>query len=200
MIGRKTSGGFVITSNPLRPPLTVKVSGDALGLGLPLGVAGGVGAGEGDGGAGGVGVGGPCNVKLAHGPGGTVAHSRCAPGPSPGKGVTTFEKLPLESVVTLAATWACVSQKRLIDSLARKYEPVAVIRVLGPPAAKSRTMLAAVGVGVGVAQGPLAGHPVSNAARVIGEMATSAAAATIALTINRACVTRNLGTGIEPMK
>jgi len=148
MIGRKTSGGFVITSNPPRPPLTVNVSGDALGLGLPLGDADGVGAGEGDGGAGGVGVGGPCNVKLAHGPGGTVAHSRCAPGLSPGKGVTTFEKLPLESVVTLAATWDCVSQKRLIDSLARKYEPVAVTRVLGPPAAMSRTMLAAVGVGV----------------------------------------------------
>jgi hypothetical protein len=181
--------------------LTVSVSGEALGLGVPLADADGVGEDEeGDGGAGGVGVGGPCNVKLAHGPGGTVAHSRCAPGLSPGKGVTTFEKLPLESLVTLAATWDCVSQKRLIDSLARKYVPVAVIRVLGPPAAKSRTMLAATGVGVGVAQGPLAGHPVWNPARAIGEMATSTAAATIALTINRACVTRNLGTGIRPMK
>jgi hypothetical protein len=61
--------------------------------------------------------------------------------------------LPPESVVTLAATWDCVSQKRLIDSLARKYEPVAVMRVLGPPAAMSRTMLAAVGVGVTIGDG-----------------------------------------------
>src|SRR5260370_58122 len=83
----------------------------------------------------------------------TLAHRRWAAGLSAGKGVTTFEKLPLESVVALAATWACVSQKRLIDSLARKYDPVAVMRVLGPAAAKSRTMLAAVGVGVTTGDG-----------------------------------------------
>jgi hypothetical protein len=88
----------------------------------------------------------------------------------------------------------------LIDSPGRKDEPVTVILVLGPPAAVSRIMLAPSGVGVGVAQGPLAGHPVWNPARAMGEMATSTAAATIALTINRVCVTRTLGTGIRPMK
>jgi len=103
IIGRKTNGGFVITSSPLRsPPFTVSATGDALGLGL--GDADGVDTGDGEGTAGGVGVGGPCNVKLAHGPGCTVAHRRWTPGPSPGNGDTTLVKLPLESVVTLVAT------------------------------------------------------------------------------------------------
>ena len=86
--------------------------------------------------------------------------------------------------------------------MARTPEPLTVILVFGPPAAMSRTMLAptGVGVGVGVAQGPLAGHPVWNPALVIGETTTSNAAATAALTITRAWVTRNLGKGIEPMK
>jgi hypothetical protein len=39
-----------------------------------------------------------------------------------------------------------------------------------------------------------------NPALVIGETRTSNAAATAALTITRAWVTRNLGKGIEPMK
>src|SRR5713101_1092700 len=123
MIGRKTSGGFVITSSPLGPPLTVNVSGEALGLGLPLGDADAVGEGEGDAGPGGVGVGGPCRVKLAHGYGCTLTHRRCRPGVSPGKG--------------------------FMGSYARNPEPLTVIVVFGPPAAKSRTMLAPMGIGVG---------------------------------------------------
>jgi hypothetical protein len=110
MIGRKTSGGFVITSNPLRPPLTVNVSGDALGLGLPVGDADGVGAAEGDGAAGGVGVGAPCNVKVAHGRGGTVAQRRCTPGLSPGNGTTGIAKPPLESAWAFPATRDSESQ------------------------------------------------------------------------------------------
>lgn len=94
----------MITSNPLCPELTVSATGDALGL--TLGDADGVvtGDGDGEGDAGGVGVGGPCKVKFAHGLGGTLAHRRCEPGLSPGKGFTTVEKLPPESVVTLVAT------------------------------------------------------------------------------------------------
>src|SRR5258708_32160422 len=95
MIGRKTSGGFVITSKPPRPPLTVNVSGDALGLGLPVGDADGVGAGEGDGAAGGVGVGAPCNVKVAHGRGGTVAQRRGTPGLCPRQRPTGIPQPPL---------------------------------------------------------------------------------------------------------
>jgi hypothetical protein len=72
IIGRKTNGGVVITSSPLRSPETVNATGDALGL--ALGDGDGVGMAESDGAAGGVGVGGPCNVKLAHGLGGTLAH------------------------------------------------------------------------------------------------------------------------------
>jgi hypothetical protein len=100
--------------------LTVSATGDALGLGLGDAGADGVGTADGDGIAGGVGVGGPCNVNMAQGVGGTDAHSRWAPVLSPGKGVTPALKLPLESLLTLVATCACVSQKRLIDSLAKK--------------------------------------------------------------------------------
>ena len=92
----------MITSSPLRPEGTASATGDALAL--ALGDADGVGPAEGEGDAGGVGVGGPCKVKVAHGLGGTLAHRRCWPGLSPGNGVTTFVKPPLESVVTLAAT------------------------------------------------------------------------------------------------
>jgi hypothetical protein len=105
MIGMKTKGGFVIMSNPPRPPpFTVSVTGDAPGLGLALGDADAVGTPDGEGGAGGVGVGGPCRVKLAHGPGAAVAHRRCSPALSPGNGVTTCLNSPLASVVTLVAT------------------------------------------------------------------------------------------------
>jgi hypothetical protein len=66
IIGRKTRGGFVSTSSPLRPPpFTVNATGDALGLGL--GDWDGVATAEGDDAAAGVGVGAPCSVKLAHG-------------------------------------------------------------------------------------------------------------------------------------
>jgi hypothetical protein len=41
----------------------------------------------------------------------------------------------------------------LIDSPARKDEPVTVILVFGPPAAVSRTMLAPLGIGVGLGVG-----------------------------------------------
>ena len=57
MIGRKTKGGLVITSSPLRPELVVSTTGDALGVGD--GDSDGVGEGEGEGDAAGVGVGGP---------------------------------------------------------------------------------------------------------------------------------------------
>ena len=69
MIGRKTNGGLVITSSPLRPEPVVSVSRDALAVvvGEGEGDDDGDGEGEGDGEAAGVGVGGPCSVKLAHG-------------------------------------------------------------------------------------------------------------------------------------
>ena len=65
---------------------------------------------EGEGAAGGVGVGGPCNVKLAHGRGGTLAQRWCTPGLSPGNGVTGIEKLPLESAWAFPATRDSESQ------------------------------------------------------------------------------------------
>ena len=151
MIGRKTNGGRVMTSNPLRPELVVSTTGEALGVGT--GDSDGVGEGEGDGVAAGVGVGAPWSVKLAQGLGGTLAHRWCTPGLSPGKGVTALVKLPPPSVVTFAATCESLSQTRAIDSLARKDEPVTVIWVLGPPAAMSSTMFAPTGMGVGVGDG-----------------------------------------------
>jgi len=108
MIGKKTKGGFVITSSPLPPEFVVSTTGDALGVGD--GDSDGVGEGEGEGDTAGVGVGGPCRLKLAHGFGGTLAQRWCTPGPSPGKGVTALLKLPLPSAVTLAATCESVSQ------------------------------------------------------------------------------------------
>jgi hypothetical protein len=112
MIGRKTNGGFVITSNPLRPDPVVRVNRDALAdvVGEGDGDDEGEGDGDGDGDAAGVGVGGPCRVKLAQGFGGTLAHSLCTPGLSPGNGLTTFVKLPPPSAVTLAATRDELSQ------------------------------------------------------------------------------------------
>lgn len=110
MIGRKTNGGLVMTSSPLRPPLIVSATGDALGLGLGDADADGVGTADGDGGAGGVGVGDPCSVKVAHGRGGTLAHKRCTPGLSPGNGTTGIAKLPPESAWAFPATWDSESQ------------------------------------------------------------------------------------------
>ena len=108
MIGKKTNGGLVITSSPLRAEFVVSITGDALGVGD--GDSDGVGEGDGEGEAAGVGVGEPSRVKLAQGFGGTLAHRWCTPGLSPGNGVTAFVKLPLPSVVTFAATCESVSQ------------------------------------------------------------------------------------------
>jgi len=108
MIGRKTKGGFVITSRPPPPSWVVTTRGDGMGVGDAAGDSDASGVGDGE--EAGVGVGEPCSVKLAHGFGGTLAHSRWTPGESPGKGVTPFVKAPLESAVTLAATWLGVSQ------------------------------------------------------------------------------------------
>ncbi len=155
MIGRNTKGGLVITSRPLRPEFVVSTTGDALGVGD--GDSDAVGEGEGEGDAAGVGVGGPWRVKLAHGFGGTLAHRWCTPGLSPGKGVTALVKLPLPSLVTLAATCASMSQYRVIGSLGRNDVPVTLRWVLGPPAATSSTMLAPSGVGVGVGVGAALG-------------------------------------------
>src|ERR1700737_4443252 len=95
MIGRKTNGGLVITSSPLRPEPVGSVSRDTLAevAGEAEGDDDGDGDGDGDGDAAGVGVGGPCSVKLAHGFGCTLAHSLCTLGASPGNGFTTFVKL-----------------------------------------------------------------------------------------------------------
>lgn len=114
MIGRKTNGGLVITSRPVRPEPVVSVSRDALAVVVVEGDGDddgdGEGEGEGDGEAAGVGVGGPWSVKLAQGFGWTLAHSLCTPGLSPGNGFTTFVKLPPPSAVTLAATREVLSQ------------------------------------------------------------------------------------------
>ena len=71
MIGRKTNGGFVITSSPPRPEFVVRVNRDALADELGEGDGDddddGEADGDGDGDAGGVGVGDPCSVKFAHG-------------------------------------------------------------------------------------------------------------------------------------
>lgn len=100
----------MITSSPPRPEFVSSVKRD------PLDVSDGEDEGDpdgdsdGDGEAGGVGVGDPSRTKLAHGFGCTLAHSRCGPGASPGKGFTVLVKLPPPSVVTLAATWPPLSQ------------------------------------------------------------------------------------------
>jgi hypothetical protein len=83
MIGRKTSGGLVITSSPPRPEFCVSTTGDALGLGVGEADAVGDPDGDGDGEAGGVGVGGPWRLKFAHGFGWTLAQRRCPPVASP---------------------------------------------------------------------------------------------------------------------
>lgn len=178
IIGRNTNGGFVITSSPLPEEGPVSAIGEVLGL--EVGDADADGEADGDGEAVGVGVGDAWSVKFAQGFGGTLAQSLCGPGLSPGNGVTTFVKLPLESVVTLAATRESASQYRLMDSLGRNEDPVAVILVLEPPAAVSSTMLAPSGVGVGVGHGPLAGQPAWIPARAIGEMARRTPAAAMA--------------------
>lgn len=66
MIGRKTSGGRVITSNPPRPELAVSTTGEVLGGGEEGDDEGDA---DGEGVAGGVGVGAPWSVKVAQGAG-----------------------------------------------------------------------------------------------------------------------------------
>jgi hypothetical protein len=112
MIGRKTSGGLVITSKPPRLELAVSTTGEALGVGEGDGEA--VGDVEGEGVAGGVGVGAPCRVKFAQGAGWfrpwAEPHSLCAPGPLPGNGITLVVNDPPESLVVEPPTWLGLSQ------------------------------------------------------------------------------------------
>jgi hypothetical protein len=108
MIGRKTKGGRVMMSSPLRPPpFPPPVRGpDACGLSTGEGV----GDSPGDGVPATVGVGGGRSVKLAQGLGWTLAHSLWTFGLSPAKGLTVLTKEPLASVTTDAATWLEASQ------------------------------------------------------------------------------------------
>lgn len=69
MIGRNTSGGFVITSSPLLPEPVVNVNRDALADEAGEGDGDDGGEADGDGDAAGGGVGGPCRVNPAHGGG-----------------------------------------------------------------------------------------------------------------------------------
>jgi hypothetical protein len=109
MIGRKTNGGRMITSSPPLPSV-LATSGRGEELGLTEGEGDGDGDEDGDGDWAGVGEGGPWREKLAHGFGGTLAQSWCAPTASPAKGVTTVVKFPLPSLVTLVATLLGESQ------------------------------------------------------------------------------------------
>lgn len=184
MIGRNTNGGLVITSSPLRPEPVVSVKRDALADETGDGVDGDARDEDGDGDDGGVGVGGPCSVKVAHGLGGMLTHSRCTPTLSPGNGVTTFVKLPLESVTTLAATCACVSQYRLMDWPAQNADPLTVMFVLGPPAAVSRSIWAPIGVGVGVGVDPVGGELVGPGVGVVLRAASTNHAGTMTRTFS----------------
>ncbi len=74
MIGRKTNGGFEMTSRPLIVAAGVEPDvRAALASGVGEGDSPGVGLGDG------VGVG-ASRVKLAHGDGGTLAHNLWTPG------------------------------------------------------------------------------------------------------------------------
>jgi hypothetical protein len=152
MIGKKTSGGRVITSKPPRPELAVRTTGDALGVGEGDCEGEADGVGEGD--AGGVGVGAPCSVKFAHGGAwfnpSAEPHSLCTPGLPPGNGITLVVNDPPMSADVEPATWLVVSQYRLTAAPGGKLEPLTEIFVLGPPAAVSSTIQAWVcGGGVG---------------------------------------------------
>jgi hypothetical protein len=99
MIGRKTSGGLEMTSRPL-----IAATGVALGLSDGDDEGEAVADGDGDGDADGEGEVEADSVKVAHGPGGTLAQSLCWPGGSPANGFTCVVKLPLESAVAEPAT------------------------------------------------------------------------------------------------
>jgi len=90
-IGRKTKGGRVMTSKPLRldPGREGVATND--GDSWPVGEAEGDSIGDGE--AVGVGVA-ACSVKVAHGFGGTLAQILCTPGLSPLKGLMRVVKLP----------------------------------------------------------------------------------------------------------
>jgi hypothetical protein len=124
----------------------------------------GVSAGEGvdvstgEGGTWGVGEGGPCSVKLAHGLGGTLAHSLWTLGLSPANGLIALVNAPLPSVTTDVATWLEVSQKRVMLSFLRKSWPVTVMGVLAPPAVGDSPIVAPLGSGAYmVAAAPVVG-------------------------------------------
>ena len=97
MIGRKTNGGLRMRSSPLR------LEGGGAAVAATIGVGDGVGSGDGVGEGDGVGVG-TCSVKLAQGDGGALAHSRCRPGGSAGKGLTFHVKFPFASALTAPET------------------------------------------------------------------------------------------------
>src|SRR5260370_10103706 len=105
-IGRKTKGGFEMTSKPFSvapAPGEVVVTDDAITV--DVGEGDSVGEGDGEG----VGAG-PLSEKLAHGLGCTLAHSLCTPGASPENGLPRVLKLPLPSARAEPATLFCVSQ------------------------------------------------------------------------------------------
>src|SRR2546428_3120356 len=102
MIGRKTNGGFVITSSPLLPEPVVNVNRDALADEAGEGDGDDGGEADGDGDAAGVGVGGPFRGDPAPGGGcfspAAPPHRVCWPGLSPGNAVTLGAKFPVASV------------------------------------------------------------------------------------------------------
>lgn len=96
MIGRITNGGLVMRSNVL------SLAATGVGLGESVGLAVGEGEVSGDGEGESVGLGlaaAACSVKLAHGLGGTLAHSLWTPGGSPGYVLTLVVKFPLASAL-----------------------------------------------------------------------------------------------------
>jgi hypothetical protein len=104
--GRNTNGGRVMTlSQPTSPPVRAPDAWE-----VSDGEGSGVGDSEGEGEADGMGEGGAWRLKLAHGFGGTLAQSLCAPGLLPAKGFTTWVNAPFPSVTTEAATWPGSSQ------------------------------------------------------------------------------------------
>src|SRR6202521_3485149 len=144
MIGRKTNGGLVMMSSPLIPPLPPGRTPEACDVlvgeddgVVSVGEEGGVGAG----------LGAPWRLKRAHGLGWTLAHSLWTAGLSPANGVTGLVKAPLSSVTTDAATWADVSQYSVMLSFFKKFWPVALMLVVGPPAVGSNPMVAPPGRG-----------------------------------------------------
>src|SRR5437660_10335254 len=147
--GRKTNGGFEMTSNALRLVEMGVGLADALGTADADGEGDSLGNGEGDGEAAAV----VWSVKVAQGFGGTLAHTWCAAGWSPAKGLIRVVKLPLLSAVAEPATLFAWSQYSVIASLGRNWPPLTVIAVFESPAVTSSVMKALTGVGVGIGVG-----------------------------------------------